>query len=635
MRAQAPPRGRSLVEFEHYGFGGLLNIADGEHEIQDNELRAAVNVYGRVSGDIVMRRGVSVHGSPVGSGAGQGLFRFWQGIANGTVLGVATTLMQVGGTLYNADTGAPLSAINGLGATALPMSIVTVFDNQHPTSPPTASAAALVGSGTLVAGTYGYRVTSNTPGGESLPSLEVTITTTATGRIVLTWNAVPGATSYNVYGRTVGAELQIAATVAGTTYTDNGTATPAGALPTTTTATVAPSDVAIICTGSGGPYVYDGVITYTYAGGPTGVAGARWCLLVNNVLYFAGIPSQPNLVVASRLGFAEQLPGYAVFTTSRPVTGLGTLGQGLQTMVVAGMTRGVALFSGTTPNSYIEQEIPNEDGVAAGRSMLSVDGILYFIGTYAIYRYDGSAFVEISHKVHPWIVNDPMHQSYPMNGVRSASWSMYYERRIYFWYNSGGTATPNTALVWDLDLQGWTIYAGSTFNAGCQLDAPGDADPHAFLVVDATKGQAYQFDVFADAQNNVTDAGATISASFITKNFKIGTAGAVKRLLRTTVEYFSSTFNGLLTVVTDYGVTQQVALAALPSTNLLQWDIGLWDVALWASAELAYNKQRQDWDLAGEAFAFGFQTPNPNTPGVYGLWRFMGVTGRIGQYPRN
>jgi len=59
-----------------------------------------------------------------------------------------------------------------------------------------------------------------------------TVSSGTTGRVDLSWNAVSGASSYKIYGRTGGTEL-LMATQAGTTYSDTGATTPSGAQPAT------------------------------------------------------------------------------------------------------------------------------------------------------------------------------------------------------------------------------------------------------------------------------------------------------------------------------------------------------------------------------------------------------------------
>ena len=101
----------------------------------------------------------------------------------------------------------------------------------------TGSAPALAPPGNLVAtpgtnagstlanGTYQYVVTAINAAGETTASAPATATVTAggTGQVVLTWNAVPGATGYRVF-RLVGAAYQLFGTPTAATFTDTGAA---------------------------------------------------------------------------------------------------------------------------------------------------------------------------------------------------------------------------------------------------------------------------------------------------------------------------------------------------------------------------------------------------------------------------
>lgn len=93
--------------------------------------------------------------------------------------------------------------------------------------------------------TYYYRVSAFNSAGETLASAETSIATSAvagnTHTVTVNWGAVTGATGYNVYGRSTGAELFIEAVdgQATTTYVDTGAIVPSGALPAANT-TIAP-----------------------------------------------------------------------------------------------------------------------------------------------------------------------------------------------------------------------------------------------------------------------------------------------------------------------------------------------------------------------------------------------------------
>jgi hypothetical protein len=113
------------------------------------------------------------------------------------------------------------------------------FSTAKPGSPGTptiSSVTAATTGGTVPSGSHGYRVTAVTAKGESLPSPEVTVTNTGSTNVnTVTWDPVTAASGgYNVYGRTAGGELKIAHVASGTTtYADDGSLTPAGALPHT------------------------------------------------------------------------------------------------------------------------------------------------------------------------------------------------------------------------------------------------------------------------------------------------------------------------------------------------------------------------------------------------------------------
>jgi hypothetical protein len=101
---------------------------------------------------------------------------------------------------------------------------------------PGSLSAAAVASGSLPAGTYGYRVLARRPIGgytaRSLAASQATVTTAATGGVRIQWAAVPGAAEYLVYGRAVGGQTRYWRTT-GTSFTDTGSdAGTAGTVPT-------------------------------------------------------------------------------------------------------------------------------------------------------------------------------------------------------------------------------------------------------------------------------------------------------------------------------------------------------------------------------------------------------------------
>jgi hypothetical protein len=105
-------------------------------------------------------------------------------------------------------------------------------------TPPT-NATFTAGAGILPAATYYYRVVAKSAVGNTLPSTETSLVLAAVGGVLVKWGALAGATGYDIYGRSTGAELYMASVDANTLqWLDNGSVVPAGALPTALLTTV-------------------------------------------------------------------------------------------------------------------------------------------------------------------------------------------------------------------------------------------------------------------------------------------------------------------------------------------------------------------------------------------------------------
>lgn len=93
------------------------------------------------------------------------------------------------------------------------------------------NATFTAGTGSLPNATYYARISACNAAGCTVPSTETSLAIT-TGGVNYNWGTVTGATSYKVYCRTTGAE-QLCATVTAptTTWLDDGSVTPSGAIP--------------------------------------------------------------------------------------------------------------------------------------------------------------------------------------------------------------------------------------------------------------------------------------------------------------------------------------------------------------------------------------------------------------------
>lgn len=632
----------ALREFAWTDMSGLLDIKSVPQQVADNALTVATNVYGRTDGAVEMRKGLSLYGTVLRNGAAtKGLFRFCQQVINGIAQTspVNMTLAEVaGGHLYNGDTDKQLGIDAILGAQAAPWTAVQIYDPDHLQSTGPVPILTKVSGGTLAAGTYQYEETVTNGAGQTLVSYSASITITASDvtngirSIKVDWTgqgvqplAVPGATGYKVYRNSgAGFKLMSDGTIGSgstTTYTDTGAGTETVTTPpVSNTGGVAPSDVAVLCTGSGGPYLWDGYTISTPSDWTANAPSAKYCQVVNNILFFGGISIQPNLLVGMKVGHPETFALVNEDAISLPIAGLGVVGAGAQAYLIVGMSRGIAVIS-QYGLIVSENDLPMSDGVDGYRTMISVDGYCYFVGSFGIYVTDGVNVQRISDKVEPWILNDPLYPDFPMNGDRTQSWALYFNNRIYFFYLSN--THFQTALVWDVRLQGWTVYniasGGPELIAGVVLDAPGDTVPHTAVVGGYLTSQLYNFDVYNGTGHNVDDAGTTIQTSVLSKYFKVGLAGHDKQLQRCDFEFFLDStggFGGVAVAQTDYGASSS-AQVVTPAPAGAQFDSAIFDVSTFASGTRNYVKQRMDTMLRFEAVAFGCQTQDTNPPYVF------------------
>ena len=178
-----------------------------------------------------------------------------------TVLDGVTTNPNTGGDISDNGTNTVFTRVNGFGgpqtAPAIPASGAT-FANPFPYDcsvyitggtvtaidiggcqvPTGVTLTTSSGGGSLAGGaTYAYRVSALNNEGQTLASSEVTIavpTGTSTNTVTISWDQVPGAKTYDIYGRTSGGELFMV-NVTGQSWTDTGAIPPSGALPSSDT----------------------------------------------------------------------------------------------------------------------------------------------------------------------------------------------------------------------------------------------------------------------------------------------------------------------------------------------------------------------------------------------------------------
>lgn len=640
MKAVKISRGNpQTLGFENFDASGLLNINALPHQLADNQLTIAQNVYGDCAGGLQMRRGMTTHGGLFSATVpGMGITRFYQEVVAGAQLSAILkfTLGQSGGTLWNVETNTQIGATNALGTLAQPWSVTRVNDGAIPTGSPTTGTISAITTGVSLTLPAGVTSVAYTISGTWVGTLSFQASTDNVNWVSIQDTANNGSYTGNVSSASspfsfvnIGSYryFRVEAT-AWTSGSANISLQPQ-----------APTDILVICTGSGGPYYFDGANIGTQPQWTAQAPSAKWCQISNGTLWFSGIPSAPNSLVQMQIGAPSSWQ--QTYITSYPVTGLCVLGAGSQSGLFFGMTQGVGITFGVNSVDAYYQEIPHEDGVASARSCIAVNGLVYFLGNFNIYVFDGQNITAISKNVRPWIICDPNRTAstdFPMNGNRQlTSFSWYYNDFIYFAYDSGPVGYANTYLVWHLNEQGWTVLTGPKLADAALMNAPGDPYPIACVTVDAQKSQAYNWDVFnGSGPNNmgVDDAGNIITTNILTKFFQLAGHGTQSRLIGITPELFVTQCAGIIVVETDYYVVTPILdqVNAVPAANGLVWDMGTWDNYLWGGGGgwtfVAIPFQVDDTVGTGvpptHTYAFGMKTSDKNPP-----YRWAGISGEF------
>ncbi|KRE72572.1 hypothetical protein [Arthrobacter sp. Soil762] len=162
--------------------------------------------------------------------------------------------------------------------------------------------------GSLVAGSWYWKVTAKSASGETLGSNEVTATTTGSSSSQpLSWTATPGAASYNVYrGTTAGGQNALVTNVTTTSFTDVGAAGTALTVPTVSTyATPVTVYLSIVQTGGAVDGTHRVIHAYTLAANDT-------------------LPLK-DLIGGAMLGPGDRIAGYSGTATAVDIVVTGTV----------------------------------------------------------------------------------------------------------------------------------------------------------------------------------------------------------------------------------------------------------------------------------------------------------------------
>lgn len=282
--------------------------------------------------------------------------------------------------------------------------------------------------GSLTAGTYYYVVTAKNALGETLASNEVSITTTgSTSSNTITWGAVSGATSYDVYrGTAAGAENKQYALGNVTTFTDTGAAASAVLPPTSNTTSNAPTmNRAVIVTDE------RFVVAIGAAGDPRRI---QWCSQEDYTQWTATATNTAGSLELKTNGIAmngRKMPGETLIFTDVDVHSMQFVG---------------------TPFVYGINRIGTNCGLIGRKAHAATQNFCVWMGNLSFFIYDG-VVRPLPCDVQEYVFDNlnRLQASKIVAGVNSEF------GEVWWFYPSANSLENDSYVVWNYKENWWSI----------------------------------------------------------------------------------------------------------------------------------------------------------------------------------
>jgi hypothetical protein len=397
-------------------------------------------------------------------------------------------------------------------------------------------------TGNLAAGDYSYRVTTLTTSGESMVSMPVSIKLSSTGGVKIKWDKMFGSTGYKVYGRTTGNELYIATIDNPDTveYTDDGSKTPAGALPSgNTTAPLPFSDKCFVLDGANYRY-YDGDTqlrdvpvynpnddeitaygTNVLITTPDEIKKQRFIVNDDERLWVAGYG---KLVRISHLQRPDYFPSTQVWKLEEDCTGMARFMDEIMLFTENTAT----LVSGSTPNfalsdHYVYKKLPGNYGCSNHRSIALGYNAIYWANKSGIYRYrylpTGYSIPEC---VSEFILPDGRKRSIKKWIDSISDWSKvhaeFYDHEYRLFIGS------KKVIVFDSISSTWALYEYDK-DFACSMVY----DNRLYYSADYLYHMDYPYDPYGPTYDGLNDDGVSIAQDLKSKFFDFGKAANKKK----------------------------------------------------------------------------------------------------------
>lgn len=163
---------------------------------------------------------------------------------------------------------------------------------------------------------------------------------------------------------------------------------------------------------------------------------------------------------------------------------------------------------GNQPSSFIRVLANPALGCVAPRTACAWDKGVMFLSTRGVFSFDGARATRVSEKI------DPALNELPADTLSAAS-ALIFQQRYYLFVNQSAVGVNNdTVYVFDFTTGTWTKYSGWNIRQAAIWNRVGGDE--FFGIDDASRSKLLQYRI------GTNDAGAAITASFVSKWFDFG-----------------------------------------------------------------------------------------------------------------
>lgn len=340
----------------------------------------------------------------------------------------------------------------------------------------------------------------------------------------------------------------------------------------------------------------------------------------NNILFFAGDPSNPT-----RVTFSDLTNGITHFVATDFFDLDKNNGHFITALIPAFGNlyifedNSIWMLTGSSRDTFAVQKMVDNVGTLSPHSVFVVNNDLYFITKQNdIAIYDGTFTVKyLSSKIRNTIGSNNFNRAAQALGIGFSSYK-YKDLDYYVSESTNGTNTNNQVLMFDTDREAWTKYFGINPNAWTIIPSSTGQEK---LVFGDYNGLVYFYPnigTYNDVSNscsggNCTTTSPAIYSFYQTKWYTFPDSSLGDKYFRVLKTYIqNSTLNSTLSTQVNYDFNPSGSVFTynfIPSGAL--WGSAIWGVSQWESSQ-SLNIDREEPNLGKQMFQIRYSNNSVN-----------------------